>query len=207
MSLLYAGLYRRSPVLLPAAPTSHGQRVMGRTPRAVAVAIRMEERLQPFLQHHRSGGLGHPVSHVRHPQGPDPRPVILRYLHRSHRPREIRPRRHPVPQLVEIVSLFHLELGDAHSVHARRPVVGPDLLPRLEHETFGDLKRLHLGLGSHHRFLPRRVDHQLTPVCPAPWLQPHYRAFIATTSRPAPVSRIGTLPLTVSAAWGPPSRR
>ena len=28
-----------------------------------------------------------------------------------------------------------------------------------------------------------------------------------TTSRPAPVPRVGTLPLTVFAAWGPPSRR
>ena len=37
-------------------------------------------------------------------------------------------------------------------------------------------------------------------------LQPHYRTFTATTSRPAPVPRLGTLPLTVRAACGPPSR-
>jgi len=42
-------------------------------------------------------------------------------------------------------------------------------------------------------------------TCTAPSLQPDYRALITTTSRPAPVPR-GTLPLTVSAAWGPPSR-
>ena len=45
----------------------------------------------------------------------------------------------------------------------------------------------------------------MTLVCPAPWLQPHYRAFLATTGRPAPVPRLGTLPLAVSAARGPPS--
>src|SRR5271169_982041 len=30
-------------------------------------------------------------------------------------------------------------------------------------------------------------------ACPAPWLRPHYRAFIATTGRSASVPRIGTL--------------
>ena len=44
------------------------------------------------------------------------------------------------------------------------------------------------------------------PTCPAPSLQPHYRTFITTASRPAPVPRIGTLPLPVSAGRGSPSR-
>src|SRR5262249_12572317 len=46
----------------------------------------------------------------------------------------------------------------------------------------------------------------MTLVCTAPSLQPHYRTFLTTTSRPAPVPRLGTLPLAVSAACGPPSR-
>jgi len=37
----------------------------------------------------------------------------------------------------------------------------------------------------------------------APSVQPHYRAFIPTTSRSAPVLRIGTLILADSAAWIP----
>jgi hypothetical protein len=125
--------------------------------------------------------------------------MVLRYLHRPHRAREVAPRRHPVPQLVEVVPLLTGELGDADSVHARRPTIGPDLLPRLNHEALGDHKRLPFRLWSLRRFLPRRVDLQLTLVCPAPWLQPHYRAFTATTGRSAPVPRIGTLPLV-----GPP---
>ena len=64
--------------------------------------------------------------------------------------------------------------------------------------TFGS--GLALGL------LPLRVGPRLTLVCTAPWLQPHYRTFTATTGRPAPVPRLGTLPLAVSAACGPPSR-
>src|SRR6266540_3866180 len=84
--------------------------------------------------------------------------------------------------------------------------IGPDLLPRPIDQALIDLKRLHLRLGSSRRLLPDRVGHRSTLVCPAPWLQPHYRAFLATTSRPAPVPRIGTLPLAVSAARGSPFR-
>ena len=56
------------------------------------------------------------------------------------------------------------------------------------------------------RLLPLRVGPGLTLVCTAPSLQPHYRTFTATTSRPAPVPRLGTLPLAMSTACGPPSR-
>ena len=56
------------------------------------------------------------------------------------------------------------------------------------------------------RFLPRRVDLQTTLNCPAPSLRPHYRALTATTSRSAPVPRIGTLALAEFAACGSPPR-
>src|SRR5450755_4289697 len=132
--------------------------------------------------------------------------MILRYLHRPHQPREITPRRHPVPQPVEVVSLPLAELGDTHGIHARRTLIGPDLLPRPIDQALIDLKRLHLRLGSSRQLLPDRVGHRLTLVCPAPWPQDHYSPFIATTSRPAPVPRLGTLPLAVSAARGSPFR-
>src|SRR5262249_52008033 len=51
------------------------------------------------------------------------------------------------------------------------------------------------------------VDHQTNQDNPPPSLQPHYRTFTATTRRSAPLPRIGTLPLTVSPAWSPPSPR
>ena len=133
-------------------------------------------------------------------------PVIFRYLHAPHRPGEVTPRAHPVPQPEEIVPQLLLEQADADRVHARRPVIGPDLLPRLHDEALTDLKRLHLRLGPGPRLLPLRVGPRLTLVCTAPWLRPHYRTLLATMSRPAPVPRLGTLPLAVSAARGPPSR-
>ena len=132
--------------------------------------------------------------------------MILRYLNRSHRPREIAPRRHPIPQPVEVIHLVGREIVDAHSVHARRSTVRLDLLPRLEHETLRNFKRLQLLLRSICRLLPRGVDLQTTLNCPAPSLRPHYRALTATTGRSAPVPRIGTLALAVSAACGSPSR-
>ena len=132
--------------------------------------------------------------------------MIFRYLHAPHRTREIAPRAHPVPQLVQVIPQLLCEQADADRVHARRPVIGPDLLPRLHDEALVDLKRLHLGLGPGPWLLPLRVGPGLTLVCTAPSLQPHYRTFTATTSRPVPVPRLGTLPLAVSAARGPPSR-
>ena len=132
--------------------------------------------------------------------------MILRYLHAPHRPREIAPRAHPVPQLEEIVPQLPCEQADANRVHTRRPVIGPDLLPRPVNEALTDLRRLHLRLGSLPRLLPLRVGPGMTLACTAPSLQPHYRTFTATTGRPAPVPRPGTLPLAVSAARGPPSR-
>ena len=72
---------------------------------------------------------------------------------------------------------------------------------------FSNLKRLQLLLPrSICRLLPRTVDLQTTLTCPAPSLRPHYRALTATTSRSAPVPRIGTLALAASAACGSPPR-
>src|SRR6266487_5110625 len=174
-------------------------------PGTVAVAVAVEDRLQFLLQQHRRRSLRHPVARIGHAGQTHAFPMIFRYLHAPHRTREIAPRAHPVPQLEEIVPQLLGEQADADRVHARRPVIGPDLLPRLHDEALADLKRLHLRLGPGPGLLPWRVGPGLTLVCTAPSLQPHYRTFTATTSRPAPVPRLGTLPLAVCAACGPPS--
>src|SRR5674476_621782 len=85
-----------NPVVLPAALPSHGQRVMSRTPRTVTVAVRVEDRFELLLQQHRCRGLSHPIGRIGHAERSDPYPMILRYLHRAHRPREIASRGHPV---------------------------------------------------------------------------------------------------------------
>src|SRR5450631_2358279 len=83
---------------------------MGASPRTIAVTIGMEDRLQLLLQQHRRCGLGHPVRRVRHAEGPDPRPMVLRYLHRPHRPREVTPRGHPIPQPIKAIPFLALRL-------------------------------------------------------------------------------------------------
>ena len=194
------------PVLLPAPLAAHGQGIMGAAPRTVPVAVGVEDRLQFLLQQHRRRGLRHPVRRIRHPEQAHTFPMIFRYLHAPHRPREVTPRTHPVPQLVEIV--FHCS-SNRPMLTASTP--GAPLLARtFSHasinEALIDLKRLHFRPGSHPRLLPWRVGPGLTLVCTAPSLQPHYRTFTTTTGRPAPVPRLGTLPLTVSTACGPPFR-
>src|ERR1700704_422388 len=132
--------------------------------------------------------------------------MIFRYLHRPHWSGHVAASAHPIPQLVEIVLLLGSEIGDADRVHTRCSPVVTDLLPRLEHEALRNIERLHLRFRSLRRFLPHRWGcPSVDLACTTPWLQPHYKAFPATTGRSAPVPP-GTLPLAVVTAWGPPSR-
>ena len=180
---------------------------MGAAPRTIAVAVAVEDRLQFFLQQHRRRSLRHPVSRISHARANARLPHDLSV---SPRPAPARESNSPSSSCSTACTgcpaAARCEQADADRVHARRPVIGPDLLPRLHDEALTDLKRLHLRLGPGPRLLPWRVGPGLTLVCTAPSLQPHYRTFPATTSRPAPVPRLGTLPLTVFAARGPPSR-
>src|SRR6202162_2138978 len=157
------------PVLGPAPAAAYGQRVMGAAPRTVAVAVAVEDRLQLLLQQHRRRSLRHPVARIGHAEQTHAFPMIFRYLHAPHRTREIAPRTHPVPQLEEIVSQLFGEQADADRVHARRSVVGPDLLPRLHDEALIDLKRLHLRLGPGPRLLPLRVWPRADPGLHGPF--------------------------------------
>ena len=179
---------------------------MSAASRPVSIAVPVEHRLQLGFQQHRRCGLRHPVGRVRHPEQTHTRPAVFWYLHAPHRPREVTARGHPVPQLVEVVPPLLPEQPDADGIHARRSLVGPDPLPRLIDEALTDLKRLPVRPGPGPRLLPWRAGPGLALVCTAPSLQPHYRAFLTTTSRPAPVPRLSTLPLAASAARGPPSR-
>jgi len=79
------------PVLLPAPFPRDHQGIQSGTPRTVAVAVGMKDRLKLLLQHDRHRCLRHPVCHVGHPKQTHPGPMIFRYLHRPsndplHRP-------------------------------------------------------------------------------------------------------------------------
>src|SRR5664279_6069533 len=53
----------------------------------------------------------------------------LRYFYRPHRWREVAPRRHPVPDLVQIVLQIGFEVLDGTPVHPRCTLIVLDLLP------------------------------------------------------------------------------
>ena len=133
------------------------------------------------------------------------RPVRLRDLHRAHRRREVGPRRHPIPDLVQVALQILLEFLDRLPVHPGRALVRPDLLPRLPDIPLRDLKRLARRLQLVHATPPRELPVDRTNTAtndPAPSLRPHYRGFTATTSRSASASRDGTQPLAASAPLG-----
>ena len=138
-------------------------------------------------------------------------PPVLRDLHRPHRPREVTARGHPVPQLVEVVPASAARTPDADRCSSTpgAPLLAWTFSHASQTQALSDLKRLHPATSARAPGSsgPAGLAAGLTLGCPAPSLQPHYRTFTATTGRSAPVPRTGTLPLAVSAACGPPSRR
>ena len=146
------------PVLRPAAPSAHRDRVQRRPARPVAVGVGMEARLHRLLQPPRHHGLGDPVRDRGHPKHPGPAAMRLGYLHRQHRRRQVAARRHPVPDLVQVAPEILLEVLQRAPVHTRCALVGLHLPIGLPHLPLGDHNRL--------SWWPQRV-HQAPPE-PAP---------------------------------------
>jgi DNA invertase Pin-like site-specific DNA recombinase len=107
----------------------------------VPVGVIVEDGLRPGLQRHRRHCLRHPVAHGWHAEN-SRASRGLRYLYRPHRRREIRARRHPVPDLVKIAPKIGLEVLDGHAVRPRGTAVFRDALPRLPHQHLRYVKRL-----------------------------------------------------------------
>ena len=184
------------PVTPPAALPRLPQCLVSRFPRSIAVGVRMKV----FFP------VPAPVP-LSPPFGlPDPPPLVSPADERRRPPWEsqlVEPETDDnCPHAMRFQSLYRLSptlASNASIVWPSIPVpalIGFHLLPGFPDLTFADGKRL-------------RPVHQGLPVagCPdfpnrigaTPSLQPHYRTFIATTGRSAPVLRIGTLPLV-----GPP---
>src|SRR5215207_1472911 len=134
----------------------------------------------------------------------------LGYLHRQHRGREVGARRHPVPDLVQVVSQILLELVQRHSVHARRTLIGLHLLVGLPHLLLRDSKRLSQRFQLAHAAPPGRArltERTTATDDPTPSLHRHYSGFTTTTSRSASTPRDGTHSLTGTARLETPCRR
>ena len=155
--------------------------------------------------------LSDPVGHGGHTEDSRARPVCLRDLHRAHRRREVRPRRHPIPDLAQVALQILLEVRDRLPVlYSGRSLIRPDFLPRLPDEpAWKSRNGLPGDFSSSTRLLPERllVDRTNTATDnPAPSLRRHYRGFSANTSRSASASASVLSASRVHPACGAPSR-
>ena len=99
---------------------------------------RFDLRLQPAGYHR----LGHSVRDRWHAKGSRPTAMRFRYLHRLHRRRKVRPRGHPIPDLVQVVLQILLEYLERHPVHTRRTLIGFNLPIGLPYLPLRNIKRL-----------------------------------------------------------------
>ena len=114
----------------------------------------MEFRFHSFLQFHGYHRLRDSVRDGRHAEYPHPA-MRFRYLHRQHRGRKVTPRRHPIPDPVEIIPQIRLEILDRAPVHTRRSLIGLDSLVCLPHEPLRNTKGLFPRLRLAHSIPPR----------------------------------------------------
>jgi hypothetical protein len=136
----------------------------------------VKPRLHQRLQEHGHHRLRDPIRDCRHAEHSNPVAMRLWDLDRPDRGREVGPRAHSIPDLVEVVPQIGLELVQGLPVHSRGALIGLDLPPRLPHQQLGNRKRLVVGPWlAHLRFLPakRRLNNMDMPGEPAPSLHHH----------------------------------
>jgi len=120
------------PVILPTPLSGDGNRLFSRTARSISIRIQMKDRVQKRLDDALDYCLCDSVRHSGDTQL-SRAALRLRNLHLFYRRREVRSRRHAVPQLVEILRQVLLEHRDGFLIDARSTSVGLDLLVRFPH--------------------------------------------------------------------------
>ena len=141
----------------------------------------MEHRLQDRLQVTPGDLLGDAIGNRWNAQRPRPA-ICFRNVDPPHRRRKIAPRRQPVPEPIEVTRKVGLELQNRLPVYSSRSLVRLHTLESFPDLPLGDRKRLCLV----HELLLLPVGPQPKLNNAAPSLQPHYRAFAATTGCSAP---------------------
>jgi hypothetical protein len=106
-----------------------------------------------------------------HPAG------VLGYLYSLNRRWEVAPRRHPVPDPLEVP--FHVPFEVLHglAIHSRAPTLGSDPFVGLPDQFFWDTK----WFDCRHPFFPIVVDVYLQLNSSAPSLHLYYKDFSTTT--------------------------
>ena len=155
------------PVISPAAFTSDRYGLLRRPSRPVPVRVRMEDRVQLWLDEKLDDGLRNTVRDRGHSQLARAS-RCLGNLNLLDRRREVRPRRHPVPQLVQILRQVLLEVGDGLIVDAGSTPVGLDLLVCLPYRALRYAVRFRRGHVAHPRRLATFVGRMTPPLRSTP---------------------------------------
>lgn len=155
------------PVIPPAAFTSDRHGLLRRPPGPVPIRVRMEDRVQFWFDEKLDDGLRNTVRDRGHSQLARAS-RCLGNLNLLDRRREVRPRRHPVPQLVQILRQILLEVGDGLIIDAGSTAVGLDLLVCLPYRALRYAVRFRRGHAAHPRRLATFVGRITPPLRSTP---------------------------------------
>ena len=132
----------KHPVMSPATLPCLDQRIMRRLPRPISVGVsvkhRLQDRFQVSLDHH----LGNPVGDRRNPERSGSSSIAFRYVNATHGWWKVTPRRHSIPDPIEIPTQVSVEVLDRLAIHPGRSSVGLHLLVRFPHIGLSNTKRL-----------------------------------------------------------------
>src|SRR5664279_1909840 len=97
----------------------------------------MENRFHPRFQPQCDHRLSDSVRDGGNSKNPGPTAMRFRYLNSPYRGRKVRPRGHPIPDLVQIVLQIGLELLDGLTIHPGSTLVRLTLLYASHTSSFG----------------------------------------------------------------------
>ena len=147
----------------------------------------MENRLQDGLKVSPDNLLGDPVRDGWYSQRPGlSLAVALWNVDPPNRGRQVAPRGHPIPELIEVARKVHLKVRNRLSVYSSRPLIGLNLLEGLPDFPFRDVERLCLFHGAHPATSwPWAKAEQRGPFGPVPLqdLPPYYGPLRPRASR------------------------
>src|SRR5688572_5356600 len=132
------------PVIAPAAFARCRHCIMRRLSRPISIRVGVKIRLHQRLQVLLDNRLRDPIRYGRYAQM-SRASILLRYIYRPDRRREVGPRRHAIPNLVEVILQIFLELLNRLRIHSRLSMIRLNPFIRFPHHLLGNTKRFCLS--------------------------------------------------------------
>src|SRR6266581_6671759 len=151
------------PVVLPAALPRHTYRIERRLAGSIAVRGGVEHRLHAGLEDHLRDRLRHSIGYRRDAEWALAA-VVLRYFDQTHGRWEVRARRHPIPDLVEIPLEVLLERRQRLPVYPCRSAVCLHPLIRVPDELLRNVVGLATDRSSSHYWLATPRGRSVGPL-------------------------------------------